>query len=597
MRKLLYTLITVVICAAFSCQDPFLNQKYVEETDSDLEISNTSFLKKNADKFSLWIELLKYADMYNALNDASTTSTVFAPDNDAMEAFLKWKGVTSVTELSKEYARNVAQVHILNYDLGESSFITYVETGTIPIPTIFGTYLKASYGYLNNDVDDAGLPGLKVQDSLYIYLNNQAKVLNLPVATANGKVYKLGGVIHPLAETIIDVLRPYKEYNIFIDALEKTGYDKIISVYADTVYNLDGSSSVNAVNFTCFAVPDNVYNNAGISNLDGLASKLGANSNYKDTTNALYQYVAYHFMGKIQSKATLFKFQSEGQISIFDTKLKSQVITTKQINGENYINNVAKITRSGIQARNGIIHKIDNIMPVYQPDPVTVRWDFCNSSDIESFVNTYGASKNIGDLFSSALSNKEYQIDLSIDLREGNNGNINSFTYLANSSRSPYGTWRKVGFFKCAYVSSSDKINNKYGAYMDNLMTTNLGYAGWIQFQSPTIIKGKYKVIFYYAGAPGLKTYYSSGSLTKFNLDDYQKSIYVWKGLPDKFVDETKKTNSNANGIAADVLWDVIEFKNSESHTLKITMMDINAKTSSAYRQMWDYVELIPVKE
>ena len=596
MRKLFFTL-PILLFVLSACSDPFLNQTYIEKTNADLELTNASFLKKNAADFSMWIELLKYADMYNALNDASTTSTVFAPNNEAMTAFLEWKGVTSVTELSKKYAKYVAQVHILNYDLGESSFITYVEGGSIPIPTIFGTYLSTSYGFLNKNVDDAELVNSKIQDSLRIYLNNQASVTALARTTSNGEVYTLGGVIHPLSETILEVLQTYKEYSIFVEAIEKTGYDKVISQYADTTYNLDGSFSVNDVRFTCFAVPDTIYKQANINTLDDLKSYLNAGTNYTDSTNALNQYVAYHFLGKSYTKAELFTFQEAGQVILFDTKLNSQVVTAEHKNGADLINGVVGITRSGIQARNDLIHKIDNIMPVYEPSPVAVRWDLCNYSDIQSFVNAYGASKNKGDIFSNALTSTEIQIDLSKDLREGNMGSISSFAYKANVAKSPYGTYRKIGFFKCSWAASTTPLVNKYGAYMNNLMIINLGYAGTIEFKTPTIVKGKYKVVFYYGGAAGLKGYYTGGSLTKINLDDYQRSLYMWKGLPAKFTEVSKQLNSNASGVASDVLWDVVQFDRSESHTFKVTLMDINAKTNANYRQMWDYVEFVPITE
>lgn len=592
-------ILTLFFCLVVlvGCSDPFMNQTYIEKTNEDLELTNASYLKKNSDQFSKWIELLKYADMYNALNDASTTSTVFAPNNAAMDEFLKWKGVNSVTELSKRYAKYVAQVHILNYNLGEASFITYVDGGNIPIPTVFGTYLTTSYGFINKDVDDVELVNSKVQDSLSIYLNNQAKVVELAHTTSNGQVFSLGGVIHPLSETIPEVLKSYKEYSIFVEAIDTTGYDQIASQYADTSYNLDGSFSVNDVRFTCFAVPDSIYKSKGINNLAELASYLNAGINYTDSTNALNQYVAYHFLGKSVSKSDMFTFQEAGQVVLFDTKLSSQVITVENKNGIDLINGGTGIIRSGIPARNGLIHKVDDIMPVYVPSPVTVRWDLCNYSDIQSFVNAYGALKNKGDIFSNALTSTEIQIDLSKDLREGNMGNISSFVYKANAAKSPYGTYRKVGFFKCRWNSTTTPLVNNYNAYMNNLMILNLGYAGWIQFRTPTIVKGKYKVVFNYGSTAGLKGYYTSGSLTKFNLDDYQRSLYVWKGLPAKFTDVTKQTNPNASGLTSDVLWDVVQFDRSESHTFKITLMDINAKTNANYRQMLDYVEFIPITE
>lgn len=594
MKKILLIL-PIVLMALTACTDPFLNQTYIEQTDQDLEISNATYLKKHSDKFSLWIELLKRADLYNALNDANTTSTVFAPNNEAMEEFLAWKGVTSVSELDKSYAKSVAQVHILNYNLLEASLIAYIETGVIPIPTVFGTYLKTSYGFINTDLDDVELANQRLQDTLSIYLNNQAKLDPQAITTSNGQVYELSGVIKPLVESIPEVLTTAKVYTIFIEALNKTGLKDTFSVYSDTTYNLNGSYSVNDVRFTCFAVPDLVYQDAGINNVDDLIAHLDAESDYTNPSNTLNQYVRYHFLGKSVERSLLFKFQEAGQVVLFDTKLTSQVVTVQNDSIGNALNKTIRIVRSDIKARNGIVHKVNDIMPVYEPTPVTVRWDFCNYSDIQSFANAYGAAQKIGDLFSNAMTGKEYPLDLSEDKRDGNFGAITSFTYKANTAKSSYATWRKVGFFKCMYETSANKTVNKYGAYMNNLFTLNLGYAGWVQLTTPTIVKGKYKVVFYYASSPSFLSYYGGGSLTKFNLDDYQKSVYIWKGLPAKFTDVTKRTKTTASGIAADVIWDVVEFTTSKSHTFKATMMDINAKTSGTYRQMWDYVEFIPV--
>ncbi len=596
--KNVLTIIFSTVLLFSACTDQFLDDPYIEPTNVDLELSNAEFLQKYSDTYSLWIELLKHANLYNALNDAVTTSTVFAPNNEAMEEFLSWKGVTTVQELDAEYAKYVAQTHILKGVLTESQFINYVEAGSIPIMTQFESYLSTSYGFRDLDVDDEFLENVVLEDSLNIYLNNQAKVANLGRATvtANGIVYTMETVIHPLSETFVDVLRPYNEFGIFIQAMEYTGYDKITSVYADSVTNIDGSISVTDVRFTCFAVPDEAYQAEGIQSIDDLISYLGAGSDYDNTENSLYQYVAYHFMGKAYTKAQLSAFQDEGQVMIFDTKLTGEVVTVEENIGLK-VNKEASFIRSNIKTRNGYIHKIDNILPVYEPEPIRIIWDFCNTSDIESFVNGYGADNNLGELFSSVITNKEYQVDLSEDQREGNYGTISSFEYVDKEARTSYGSWRKVGFMKCSWVSSRDKENNKYGAYMDNLLVLNLGYTGNITFPTPTIIKGKYKVVLYYAGSPGVKTFYSSGSTIRFNLDDYQKSINVWKGLPGIFLDEDKQENINANGIAKSVIFDEVTFEESSSHTFKATIMDINAKTHGSYRQMWDYVEFIPIEE
>lgn len=598
MKKIV---IIFIVFAAFmtACKDPFLNSSFIDKTNTNLELSNAEYLQKYSEKYSKWIELLKYANMYNALNDASSNSTLFAPDNDAVTRFLEWKGVNSVQELDKEYARNVAKVHILKGILRENEFIVDVEAGSIPVLTLFGSYLTTSYGHKNYDVDDEFLNNIVLEDSLNIYLNNQAKVANLGRAdtTVNGRVYTLEEVIRPLSETMVDVLKTYDYYKIFVEAAEKSGYDKIVSVYADTITNIDGSISITDKRFTCFAVPDQVFNDAGIQSFSDLAAYLHAGSDYTSPDNEVYKYIAYHYLGQSYLKATLSKIKTEGEVKIYDTKLTGNVITVQVDNGLVKINNLATVIRSNIKARNGIIYKIDNILPVFEPNPQRVSWDFCNTSDIESFVNAYGASKSLGELFSAPISNKEYQIDLSLDKIEGNFGTVSSFTYNATASKTSTRSWRTVGFFKCSYLSSALKDVNKYGAYMDNLFILNLGYAGSITMKTPTIIKGKYKVVLYYAGAPGLKTFYTNGSNTRFNLDDYQKLIYMWKGIPTTFVDEANRTNINANGIASEVLWDEITFDASGVHTFKATMMDINAKTNGSYRQMWDYLEFIPIVE
>lgn len=226
-------------------------------------------------------------------------------------------------------------------------------------------------------------------------------------------------------------------------------------------------------------------------------------------------------------------------------------------------------------------------MPVWEPTPVTVVWDLCNSKDIISIANAYGAANSLGNLFNMPLTSKEYQVDLSEDKINGNYGTIDAFTYKEASSKTSYNSWRKVGYMKCKYLNTQNKEVNSYGANMDNLLILNLGYTGWIQFETPTLIKGKYRVELYYAGAVALSSYYSTGSLVRFTLDDYIKPLYVWKGLD-------LKSGSHIHG---DVLFDEIEFETSTTHTLRAVMMDIKASTNSPYRQMWDYVKFIPIED
>ena len=159
------------------------------------------------------------------------------------------------------------------------------------------------------------------------------------------------------------------------------------------------------------------------------------------------------------------------------------------------------------------------------------------------------------------------------------------------ASKASASNYRVVGFYKEKYASSSAKTTSKYGTYMNNYLCLNLGYAGWIQFKTPAIIAGKYKVVLHYCSDVTLKSFYTSGSLTKYNMDNESSSVYLYKGLGSVL------TGTKMLGAVVDItLFPSIEFTGSGTHTFKVTMMDINAKTSALYHQMYDYLEFIPIQ-
>lgn len=594
----------IVFSAALltACDDPFEGDTFVTPTDVESEMTCTTLLENRSDDFSSWLELLKYADYYNGLKDAAAVATVFAPTNEAIAEFLEWKGVSSIQDLDKDYAREVVQNHIINgTKINSETFINAAVSGQpLSVQTLFLAYLRPTFGYIERDVDDQFRTG-DTLNITSIYVNNQAIVqprdsggIN-SIEASNAIIYYMDDVIHPLSETMVDKLEAEGEYGIFAAACRKSGYDEVVSRLRDTIRIQGGGYTVTTYSFTCFAPSDEAMRAAGIQSVADLEALL-------PDTLTLRDYCAYHFInGQSLTKDQFFSFDSDDETLIYDTDLSGQVLTGmnefssdgSQVVGV-LLNEKAHIIRSDIEARNGMIHKIDYYLPVWEPAPVTVRWDFCNSADIIAFVNGYGAAKSLGTLYSSALTNKEYQIDLSENFRDGQFGELSSFTYQANAAKASYASYRAVGFKKCKYVSTSKKTQNAYDAYLNNLLVLNLGYAGWIQFTTPTIIKGKYKVTLHYASEASLKSFHSAGSLTKFQIDpelgnaEWTKNAYVFKGLP---------TGSYTFGNGSVELWSELEFPSSGTHQFKATMLDINAKTNGSYHQLWDYLLLEPITE
>ena len=70
-----------------------------------------TYLSSRSEDFSEWIHIMKYADLYNAVNQATQRFTLFVPNNTAVQEFYTRRGVSSIEELGTEYARNLVSYH------------------------------------------------------------------------------------------------------------------------------------------------------------------------------------------------------------------------------------------------------------------------------------------------------------------------------------------------------------------------------------------------------------------------------------------------------------------------------------------------------
>jgi len=594
-----------VLCTAFfilhssffiSCTDPNEGSLFVTPTTEETEMTATDILERDADEYALWIEMLKHANYYNALKDGSASATMFCPNNAAVTRFLQEQGVTAVSELPVDYAKSVVRVHIINeHKYTDTQIESYANLGRsyaergyeVPDTTLLGTNLSVRYGFIETDVDDVNRHDDVVISEESIFINNQAKLEKITAITcANAVLFALDDVIHPLVESIMDKLDADPEtYSIFAAAIHECGYDSVASLISSVSYTISGTVVTNHY-FTCMAVPNSVYQAAGISDVAGLKSYLSSHSSGADAS--LNNYISYHFLPRSFTKDELLAYESDdpeadGETLIYDTKFTGQAITVSRKGGQDYLNNDIPIVRSNQQARNGTIHRIGAVMPVYHPKPVRVVWDFLNTPDIISFVNAWGAANSLGNIFSSPLDATMRDVDLSDDHFDGNYGTITSFTYQATESKARTSSYRRVGYKKDAEGTADN--GSQYGAYMNNFMVLNLGFAGWIQFTTPTIIAGKYKIVLHYCKDINHNNFINSGSLTRFDLDDRTTMAYLYKGM----------TRLPRYQLGETTIFGAVEFEGSGSHTFKLTLMDVEAKNNSNYHLSLDYLEFVPI--
>ncbi len=601
MKKIFATL-TALAALIVGCTDPNEGELFVQPTNIENEMSMTTIMERSPETYSLWIDLLKYTNYYNALKDANANALVFAPNNEAIQRFLAERGLSDVEELDLNYAREVVQNHIIDYTsvdkpdvVTDSSLVEKASGGQyITTQNLFNQYITLTYGYKETDVDDD-----ERTDQIFspdsIFINNQAKLGRFTGAVGtNGTIYMMDDVIVPNAENIVEKLQSLSgeenTFKIFADAIKADpAIYKMATTERDTTTGIGGAQVITAYSYTCFAVPDHVFQAAGINDADGLKQWLLNNSNGEevDPDTALNHYLKYHFLPTQYTMDEIFNFTDPTETLIYDTQYTGQAFIANLINNRRTINTNIPVVRSDIEASNGLITKVGGIMPVYHPTPVNVRWDFLNSADIITMVNNWGAANAYGNIFTSALTNQERQFDLSEERYDGDYGTPTSFTYELTETSASTRNYRRIGFMKEAYQSAANTTTPRHGGYMNNYLVLNLGFAGWVEFTTPTIIAGKYRVVLHYIKDPQLTSLFTSGTLVQFNIDgeDYQTLNYLYRGmtlLPLYGSDETE-------------LWREVEFDGSAVHKFRITMRDVQAKNLASYHLRLDYVEFIPI--
>lgn len=546
--------------ALFSCTDPYENETFVIY---DM-LPAASYLDTRED-LSEWVELLHHADMYNAVNQATKAYTLLVPNNDAMDTFLEAYGVSEVKQLSVSYAKALVQYHVISGAVDQKEFLI---GGNLAKQTLSEDYLSISFD--DSETSEGGLSS--------VYVNNSALVSEFQIEITNGYIYTLEGVLKPLVETVYDRLVENEEYSIFKEAVEATGFDKVLNTVVDTIPNGYGGYSTVNRSFTAFVVSNSTFALDNIDSMSDLASKVGADADYTGEDNLLYQYVAYHVLSSSKYAETLFSFSDGETSAIWNTKATNQVISTHVIDEVYYLNYSAADEsgisllegKSDILAKNGMLQEVNNYMPVFSPEPVTVIWDFCEYDDIISVANAGGASNGLGDIFQQ-VQEAEYRFSLTTTA-------VTSYEWKTYSTAS---SWERLGYM--ITKTTDGGITNTYGAYKNDFLVVNLGYMGYAKTKTPTIIQGKYKVEVFYATAGSLSDFMSGGSQCQFTLDEEVSEVDIYKGA------------TATVGIASNTVFESIEFDLTEQHQFKLLLQDARASTHSSYRLQLDYIKFTPI--
>ncbi len=570
MKKIKFYVCLMLSClfSFTACDDEFKDETYVLY---DMQPAST-YLSDRSEDFSEWIKIMKYADLYNAVNVATQYFTLFVPNNQAVTEFYAKKGVSSIEELGEEYAKTLVRFHVINDTINQETFIS--TDGDLETQTLSEDYLNVSYGTGNENA--GGLQSL--------YLNKEAHVVELANHVSNGYVYVLENVMTPLTESVYDRIQEESEYGIFKTALDETKLGARIHEIYENVPDANGKVTQQKRNYTVLAVTDATFQAEGIADFNGLANRLGAGTDYTNPENALYKYVAYHIISGMYSLSRMQQFDTEGSASkLWNTLSNDYLIKTSEEGDGFYLNYDNQESRSqfvedncDIKAKNGYIHQLSSCLWVTEQKPESVLFDLC---DFEEIANAIAAGKADANCVYQTVGSSEGWLDCTeLDIYQ---------SYAPNPSSWRPGTCPD-GLLN--YMNAKSSNDWQYAQNHDYLVF-NVGYMGWFSVQTPTILKGKYKVSIQFGHAKSIDFIAkasdgSNGGQMDISFDDKVITCYPYTS--------DHKTGNSYNFSYEVGEW---EFDSTASHTFKLTLKDPTASKNSNYRMYIDYILFEPVTE
>ena len=301
MKRILYIL--AIALSILACTDEIDKSNrftFTGETVAD-------FLLNRSEKYSHMITLLKRAELFSLLNTYGQY-TLFLPDNAAVEKYIQQQdnispatkdtdtpvktGITSplVEELSDSMVNVIARTHLI-----EGNYLTATfDDGALPRWNFYDRYLGISY-----EPTDEGF---------YIKVNTTAAIIDSDNEVENGVVHIMDRVIEPTTEILPEQIAKYSYFSLFSEALNETRFSDSLRLFIDDnfkpllSYEEKYTPQKKYYRYTGFIETDEVFNAAGIYTLADLKSFAEKwygtedNDNPRSPRNALYKFVAYHFV-------------------------------------------------------------------------------------------------------------------------------------------------------------------------------------------------------------------------------------------------------------------------------------------------------------
>jgi len=432
---------------------------YRLETTDDVNI--VGYLDKYPDTYSLWRKILDRTETSSFLN-AYGNYTMFAPTNSGVERYLQSIGAPSVDAVPVDDLKDVVRFHLLEDTVSTALFTD----GKLPVPTMYGQYL---------------ITGVSYKDGASLYeVNRQALVNRSNIRLGNGYIHEVDNVLVASKQGISAMLEAKNEFSIFVSALKETGYFDVLNKV---------ETGSNRTWYTVLAETNSSLADSGINSYSDLKAKysqLGDPANKKDSLN---MYVAYHILPGLKYLADIILESSHL------TELPQEVVSAKFEDQRVLINDdvFAGVYEKGVEllrptsdnsAANGVWHTVEGHYAPKFRAPAPVYWDVSSFEEIRKLPAFYQKSS-----YGFVKSNEDDRPIKDIDWAY--NWAATTLTYF--------------------YSTSSSISRNAVNFDVNDLPLGLPARAAWMEYTSPVVVKGRYKVWICYRARR------QSSSSTNFN--------------------------------------------------------------------------------
>ncbi len=336
--NIIFSLMAVFFCGLASlglnsCSDDIPADKYYTFTGEML-----SDYLQNRSEYSQFVEIINKSSSsqrgVNLMDLISTYGqfTCFAPNNDAVDEYLKENGYSSVSDIPDDVCDTIARTHLVNgrlygtMDLGGSTSLTTVNMND--------RYLQVQegYAYVENGDTLYTIDSLVVetQNDIYsTYRLNRAGYIRIEAcndSVENGIVHGVTTVLTSSNQTVADLMAENPEVSLFTEAMDATGITELIqskikdstwdpdlyedkTIYSGAQYDYCHIPETKNYGFTVFACPDDVLEEKyGITDLESFfdyaKSIYGGDYTYdpddteslKELDNPLRRLIAYNIL-------------------------------------------------------------------------------------------------------------------------------------------------------------------------------------------------------------------------------------------------------------------------------------------------------------